>query len=564
MLTRLAISNLATIHDVCLEFEGGFTVLTGETGAGKSILIDAIHFVLGAKGKKELVRSGAGQTTVEAVFDLSALPWIRQELTRLEVPHARELVVRRTLQENGRSRALVNDCTVSQANLESLGTYLVNIHGQHDNQQLLDPDKHIGFLDDFGGLAEKRGAVGVCHAEYTALLRDRRELSEKAERKETRKAELLLEIEELGAARLAPGEEEQLRRDHSVLSNADSLANLIGTICEALYEGDEAILSRLAALGPALGQATAIDASLAPLREQFEPIRLHLDDFYRGLSGYRAKLESDPNRLEVINARLAEIERIKRRYGGSVESALALLESHAHELDGLDLAESRLEEINARIKEVAKRLHGQARELSGLRKKNAEQFDRLILEQLRALGMEKAAFQTRVEPLKNRDGSFPMYSPAGMDRVDFLLSANPGQAPRPFARIASGGELARTMLALKTILAKSDPTGTLIFDEVDTGISGALAEIVGKKLRALRKTHQVLCVTHLPQIAALGDAHLLVRKEIDGEQTFTKAHRLTEEEKVTEIARLLSGIEVSGHSLASAEEMLNRGRETAS
>lgn len=564
MLTRLAISNLATIQSLTIEFEQGFTVLTGETGAGKSILIDAIHFVLGAKAAKDQIRSGAEQTTVEAVFDLGALPEVRRELEKLEVPRNRELVVRRNLQSNGRSRALVNDCTISQSNLETLGAYLVNIHGQHDNQQLLNPDKHIDFLDAFGNLAPLRNRVEACHGEYTALLRARRELTEKAEQKEARKEELTAQIGELEAARLKPDEEEGLRQTHKVLANSETLTHLIGSVCEELYEGEEAILARLAAIAPALGQAAEIDDKLSALREQLSPIQLQLDDLYRSLSAYNGRLEADPNRLEHINARLAEIERIKRRYGGSVESAIALLEESEQELAQLDLTESRLEEINGQIKEVAKRLHGQAEELSALRKQSAQKFDRMILEQLRELAMEKAEFQTRVEPLKGKDGSFPMYSPIGMDRVEFLLSANPGQAPRPFSRIASGGELSRTMLALKTILAKSDPTGTLIFDEVDAGISGALAEMVGAKLRELRKTHQVLCVTHLPQIAALGTNHLLVRKEIENQQTFTHAHHLGEKEKVKEVARLLSGIEVSDHSLASAEEMVIRGRENAS
>ncbi len=564
MLTRLAISNLATIHSLTVDFQEGFTVLTGETGAGKSILIDAIHFVLGAKATKDQIRGGAEQTMVEAVFDFDGLPEIRSELERLQVPLEGELVVRRTLQSNGRSRAVVNDCTVSQANLENLGSYLVNIHGQHDNQQLLNPDKHVDFLDAYGELTTLRNQVEQSHKEYTALLRERRELSEQAEQKETRMTELTLQIEELKAAHLVPGEEEELRRNLSVLANADKLASLIGAIQEILYEGDEAILARLAGIAPSLAQAAAIDPSLAPLKEQFTPVQLQLEDVYRGLISYGAKLEADPNRLEQINGRLAEIERIKRRYGGSVEEALALLDVSEEELANLDLAEGRLEEINSKIKEVAKRLHGQAQQLSTLRKKAAEQFDRLILEQLRALGMEKAEFQTRVEPLKNKDGSFPMYSPIGMDRVEFLLSANPGQAPKPFSRIASGGELSRTMLALKTILANSDPTGTLIFDEVDTGVSGALAEMVGAKLRGLQSTHQVLCVTHLPQIAALGSNHLRVTKDVEGGETFTQVRILAEGEKVEEIARLLSGIDISNHSLASAEEMLNRGRETAS
>jgi DNA repair protein RecN (Recombination protein N) len=561
VLTRLTISNLATIQSLTIDFHQGFSVLTGETGAGKSILIDAIHFVLGAKAARDLIRTGAEQAMVEAQFDLDSLPEVRQDLEELEIPIEDELVVRRTLQSSGRSRALVNDCSVSQRRLEALGAYLVNIHGQHDNQLLLNPDKHIDYLDAFGEMDPLRTQVEESHREYTGLLRERRELNAQVEQREARKADLAEQIGELKAANLLPGEEEKLRQEHTLLANSETLSQLVGSACDALYEGEQAILSRLAAIFPSLTQAAKIDENLKPLQELLPSAQFQLEDLYRSLNAYLARLEGDPNRLEWVNERLAAIERIKRRYGGSVEAATELLRDNEKELDVLGRTEIRLEELNQRIREVAKRLHGSAEELSARRKQAAERFDHLILEQLRELGMEKAAFQTAIEPLKNSDGTYPMYSPAGMDRVEFLLSTNPGQELRPFSRIASGGELSRTMLALKTILARTDPTRTLIFDEVDAGISGALAEMVGAKLRGLGHTHQVLCVTHLPQIAALGSHHVLVSKEVGQQETFTNVNHLSEEEKVREVARLLSGIDVSGHSVASAEEMVSRGKE---
>lgn len=560
VLTRLAIANLATIESLAVEFEQGFTVLTGETGAGKSILIDAIQLVLGAKGAAHQIRTGAQQTTVEAVFDIRTLPAVRALLDELEIPAEPELVLRRNLNVGGRSRALANDCTISQARLEELGTLLVNVHGQHDNQQLLRPEKHIDYLDAYGGLENLKAEVGDCHRQYTQALKERRELRDQAQQREARREDLTNEIEELRLAGLAAGEEEALRHEHTLLAHAEQLALLTGSVCQGLYEGEDAVLPRLAALAPALKEARGIDGSLAPLLEQLDPIRFQLEDLYRQLNTYATGLEADPARLEQVNSRLAQIERMKRLYGGSVEAALARLAENERELESHERGGLKEEELGRQIGQLAKRLHDLSNTLSGRRATAAGQFDQLIVEQLRALGMEKAVFQTQIEPLKGQDGG-ALYSANGMDKVEFKLSTNAGQKLRPFARIASGGELSRTMLALKSILAKSDTTRTLIFDEVDAGISGALAEKVGHRLRDLGETHQVLCITHLPQIAALGANNVLVSKEMQERQTFTRITPLDEQQKVAEVARLLSGIEVSDHSLASAEEMVNRGRQ---
>lgn len=560
MLTRLAIANLATIESLAVEFEPGFTVLTGETGAGKSILIDAIQLVLGAKGAAHQIRTGAQQTTVEAVFDIRTLPAVRALLEELEIPAEPELVLRRNLNVSGRGRALANDCTISQARLEELGALLVNVHGQHDNQQLLRPEKHVDFLDAYGGLEYLRAEVGDCHRQYTQALKERRELRDQARQREARGETLKNEIEELRLAGLTAGEEEALRHEHTLLAHAEQLALLTGSVCQGLYEGEEAVLPRLAALAPALKEASGIDGGLAPLLEQLDPIRFQLEDLYRQLNTYATGLEADPARLEQVNSRLAQIERMKRLFGGSVEAALARLAENERELESHERGGLQEEELGTQIGQLAKRLHDLSNKLSGRRATAAERFDQLIVEQLRAFGMEKAEFQTQIEPLTGQDGG-ALYSANGTDKVEFKLSTNVGQKLRPFARIASGGELSRTMLALKSILAKSDTTRTLIFDEVDAGISGALAEKVGHKLRDLGKTHQVLCITHLPQIAALGASHVLVTKEMQERQTFTRVAPLDEQQKVAEVARLLSGIEVSDHSLASAEEMVNRGRQ---
>ena len=561
MLARLTIANLATIRSLSIEFEQGFTVLTGETGAGKSILIDAIRFVLGAKADAEQIRSGEGQTTVEATFRFSGLAEVETLLSDLGIPAEGELVLRRTLHGTGRSRAVANDCTISQPNLEKLAAYLVNIHGQHDNQLLLNPETHQDFLDAFGGLGNLKAEVESGHRDYTRLLRERKALKDLAEQREERRGELARQMEEIGSAALSPGEEEGLRQDHARLSNLETLTRLTGGARENLYEGENSLLARLAQLTLELKQAAAIDERLAGTVAQVEPLRFQLEDLYRTLGDYTARLEADPGELDRINARLAEIEKIKRRYGGSIAAALELLMENERELGVLERADTTAAELDEQIGAVAGRLHDFSRRLSEGRKGAATDLDRLITDQLRTLGMEKAIFETRIKPLSNSAGQTPFYTAKGTERVDFQLTTNPGQKLRPLSRIASGGELSRIMLALKSILAKTDPTRTLIFDEVDAGIGGSLAEIVGTELRGLGESHQVLCVTHLPQIAAMSTGHLRVTKEITGGETFTRAAALSEPERVQEVARMLSGFKVSDTSLASAQEMVNRGRQ---
>lgn len=560
MLTRLVISNLATIASLELDLERGFTVLTGETGAGKSILIDALRFALGARGAGDQVRTGARQTLVEAVFDVSALPEVTERLTALDIPCEGELTLRRLLAESGRSRALANDCTITQARLEELGRYLVNIHGQHDNQMLLDAATHIDFLDAFAGLLPLRAEVGAVHGEYSRILRERKTLREQAGNREARREELAAAVAELRAADLSAAEEETLREEHARLAHADQLAALTAAACDALSEAEVNLLARLGEVSQHLEQAAAIDPRLGAQAEPLGPLRIQLEELYQHLRAYGTGLEADPQRLEAVNTRLAELEKIKRRHGGDIPAALEALAAAERELATLEDLEGELARMDEAIQDMAGNLHSLSAKLSAQRKAAAARLDEAITAELRELGMERAVFETRIAPLQS-GGAKPGYSHSGMDTVEFLLSTNAGQAVRPLSRIASGGELSRTMLALKTVLAQADPTGTLIFDEVDAGISGRMAEIVGHKLRGLGTTHQVLCVTHLPQIAALGDRHVLVSKDTQAGQTFTRAEHLAEREKVAEVARLLSGVEVTSRSLASAEEMVNRGRQ---
>ena len=559
MLIRLAIANLATIQSLQVELGEGFTVLTGETGAGKSILIDALRFVLGDKPSADRVRSGARETMVEATFEVSTLPEVRERLAELGIPCDGELVLRRIQQATGRSRAVANDSTLTQTALEQLGRHLVNIHGQHDHQLLLDRAFHIGFLDAFGGLEGEREALAEAYREHNRLTQQVRRLAEEAAAREARRAELATLIEAVRAAAPRPGEKEELRAELNRLGNAETLARVAHGAAEVLYEGEQTLHARLGELVQTLAEGARIDPALQELVDAAAPLRFTLEDLYRNVGAYAARIEPDPGRLEEVNGRLAELEKLERRFGGSLAAALAQAEAAEGELAALEQAEGSREQLERRRGEVAGGLHRLAERVSARRKEVATRLTHLISGQLRELGMDKATFQIPVEPLVAPSGKTPYITSTGMDGVEFLISTNPGQALRPLRRVASGGELSRVMLALKSILAATDPTPTLIFDEVDAGIGGATAEIVGNKLRGLGETHQVLCITHLPQIAALGHRHLLVRKEMRGQETFTSIAPLEGEEKVREVARLLSGLETTERSLASAEELISRG-----
>ncbi|MDH5751518.1 MAG: DNA repair protein RecN [Deltaproteobacteria bacterium] len=561
VLIRLAISNLATIESLVLELPGGFTVLTGETGAGKSILLDAIRFVMGGRPSPEKVRTGTRQTLVEAAFDVSGQPDVLELLSRLGIPCQGELTVRRAMGENGRSRSLANDCSITQGALEELGDYLVNIHGQHDNQRLLNPATHLEFLDSFGGLDEPRKQVRETFLQYTGLLKERADREKANRERQAERESLIAAVEEIGRAELAVGESAALKAELARLTHAEKLFGLTGQVLRHLYEGEAPVLGAMRDIKRCLDEAAGIDPRLEDQAGQLEPLLYQLEDLHRGVLDYNAKMEAEPERLEQVNERLALLEKILRRHGPTEEEALEKLARAGRELQALDSGEEQLRELGEEISRVARRLHDLSLDLSGRRKEAAGRLDAMVVEQLRELGMNKAEFSTAIEPLASPAGVSPYYTATGADRVEFLLNTNPGQKIRPLAKTASGGELSRTMLALKTVLAREDPTATLIFDEVDSGISGKTAEIVGRKLSNLAQSHQVLCVTHLPQIAALGNNHMRVSKDTSSGAAYTSVERLGETEQVLEVARLLSGMEISEHSLASAREMVGRGRK---
>ncbi len=559
MLSQLVITNLATIEHLQIDLPTGFLVFTGETGSGKSMLVDALRFVMGVPAGAEKRRSASAETQVKAVFKLTPTSEASNWLHTMGIAVNGEVVICRSLSAQGRSRSVVNDQVISQSQLGTLGGYLVNIHGQHDNQLLLHPRNHVNFLDSFASLTELRDQVTKTHQEYSQLMEEQKALNALLKEKDWREKMLEETVADIESASPHTEDEANLRSEHARLMHSEQLHAYLASADDFIYEGEINALQLLKQAQKCLQDADRLDQSLRVVSKHLEPLCCQIQDLHHELATYLGKLENNPSQLELLNEQLASVEKISRRYGSLAEAQQKLQQSRL-ELKKIQNSTQEQAQLEERIIKQATRLHELSSQLSQVRKEHASKLTEMVNQELQELGMEHACFEIDVQPLRpsqaEDDNGKPRYSPRGMDAVEFILSPNPGLEPRPLSRIASGGELSRVMLALKTVLAQADFTNTLIFDEVDSGISGRTADITGRKLRHLGKSHQVLCVTHLPQIAAQGDSHFLVEKYVENEQTFSSVRNLSPEEKVQEIARLLSGMDITKSSQESAKEMI--------
>ena len=555
MLRELSIKNVAVIDTLTVSFVPGLNVLTGETGAGKSILIDALQLVLGARSSEDLLRSGAEEAVVEAALDAPADPagLAVLEAEGIAVDPGEFLILRRHLFRDGKSKAYVGGRLTSAATLRALAECLVDIHGQHPGQPLLDPRRHREFVDAYAGVLSETDVYREEFAKWQGLQRERDALLA-AERERARRTELLeFQRREMEGARLEPDEEEALAAERGILANHERLFSTVEHAYVELEESEGAVLMRLGALATRLRDAAAIDARLREILEALETAMVHLGEAARGLRDYRGRIEFDPQRLESIEARLHEIGKLKRKYGGSLADLLAHLAGVRRDLETLEQSEARLQDVERALRESGSELLRQAVALSAARRRAAQALQKAVLAELTELGMAKAAFEVRVT---TGAGDEAALGPHGLDAIEFLISPNPGEPVKPLHKIASGGELSRVMLAIRTILADADRTPTVIFDEVDAGIGGSMGEVVGRKLSAASKRHQVLCVTHLPQIACFGDQHLLVQKRSRDDRTETTVRALSAEERTREVARMLGGPSRSATALDHANELL--------
>ena len=557
MLKLLKIKNIAVISGVELEFGGGLTVLTGETGAGKSILIDALGLLLGARASPELIRTGEEQAVVEALVESAGAASV---LEAHGLPSEDgDLILRREIHASGKGRASVNGALVPVSVLRDLAPWVATIHGQHGPQGLLDAETHLGVLDRNAELTEDATKVAEAYRRLRDVEGALRTLRQDRSVAEQRRDSLAHQVDEIDRAALVPGEEDALRQEKAVQSNAGRLAALTAEAYGLLYDAEDAVLPQLGLVYRKLEDLGRIDPRFGPFLEARVPVRAQLEDLAFFLRDYAQTLEVTPGRLDEIEGRLALIERLKRRYGATVEEMLASAASGRGELARLGAPEERERALEAQRGEAVASFLELARGLSRRRRAAGLELAARVQGELGQLAMEKTRFEVAFQPLASGDGEdTARWSDRGLDAVEFLLSPNPGEELRPLARIASGGELSRILLALNAVAAVEAAAETLVFDEVDAGIGGRVAEVVGRKLRTVAETHQVLCVTHLPQIASLADRHYVVSKrEVKG-RTVTDVRPLDGPERIEEVARMLGGATITDTTRRHAREMVKQ------
>ena len=559
MLTELRIANFGVIEQLALQFDKGFTVFTGETGAGKSLLIDAVTLLVGGRASGEHIRADAEEADLEASFLLSP---DHPVLATLEAkgfarPGEPEIIVRRVLSRTGRHRTFLNGNLCPVHLLEQLGGALVDIHGQHDQQSLLSAPVQLEALDAFGRLQSLRREYGKVYEEWRGQAAAIDQLKQETARRREREELLRFQLQELSEAELQLGEDQELERERPRLAHGRQLRELSDQVYELLYAGDSGILTTLSQGEKVVARLESIDAGTASWSQILSDCAVQLRELADEVRRYRDAVEDNPERLVEIEQRLDRLHRLSKKYGGSLDSALAQREALREQVSRLEGADAELATLEHEQKTRVETLRKLSDRLSRKRNEAAGRLSAQVSRELTALRMDRTRFSVSVAPAPS-DGAF---GPTGNDNVEFLFCANPGEPLKPLARVASGGELSRVMLALKTILADGDQVPVLIFDEVDSGVGGAVAEVMGKRLRALARYHQVLSVTHLPQVCAQAHTHFLVEKEVRQKRTVTQVRRLDRDGRENEVARMLAGVTVTKNARAAAADMIGSARE---
>jgi DNA repair protein RecN (Recombination protein N) len=577
MLVSLAVRDLVLIDGLVLELGDGLNVLSGETGAGKSILVDALALVLGGRARPEVVRTGRDHAEVEALFEISAHPRLRAKLDELELAgDGDELLVRRVVSANGRSKAYVNGRLIPATQLAQLVRGLVDVSSQHESQTLCDAGTHAALLDAYAGLSAERDGLAK---EVATILGLDREIAEAKGRVETLRARedfLRFQLHELGELDAKPGEEKELEALRGKLRHADRLSSTTRRAAERLDDGDETLLDGLRRLASDLGHVAELDETLVPQVAAIEGAVETLSDVARTLSRYAGDVEADPGRLAEVEERLFKLQRLLRKHGPTTEDLLAHAAKLEAELAGLEGSDDRIAGLEIQRAGLVDRATEKARRLSEGRRAAARALGDAIAAELSSLAMGRARIVVDVAPIEAAeasaedegalavaldDGTRARLTRGGIDRVEIMIAPNPGEDPRPLRRIASGGELSRALLAVKRVLAATGPAGLYVFDEVDSGVGGAVAEAIGRKIADVAKHHQVLCITHLPQIAAFADVHFSVRKREEAGRTISEVKRLDGKARVEELARMLGGATITATTRKAAEEMIRESKK---
>jgi DNA repair protein RecN (Recombination protein N) len=567
MLALLNISNIALIEDLRVEFDSGLNLLTGETGSGKSIIVDALGVLIGGRFTSDLLKSGAERGFIEGLFSVTRNPTLdlmladagiipaTYERENLSLDESYELIIRREITESGRNKIFINNQLATQSFLRDLRSFLVDIHGQGDQQTLFNPETHLELLDAFAGVNEVRQQVLESHKHWNNLRRELNELN----RDEAERFQLVdilrFQIDELERAQLSIGEEEQLEEERRRLMNVEKLTSLSTESYRLVYEDDDAALARIRQTTKRLEELVKFDAGFKDYQEGLESAQAVLEDLAFSLREFSDKLEFSPGRLAQIEDRLADLSRIRRKYGGSVEAALEHLANAQDRLSSVERSDERETELKAEFAKAQDEYLKQAGKLHMDRVRAARKFEQAVEAGLTEVAMDNARFQVQITKPKSDDEPHS-FGPNGIDNIEFYFSANVGEELRPLARVASGGEASRLMLVLKTVANAAEFPRTIVFDEIDTGIGGRVSESVGVKLKRLSQTNQVLCVTHQPQIARFADNHLAVQKTVAKNRTQVSVEKLDRRGRIEELARMLTGAEITESARKHAKELL--------
>ncbi len=566
MLVSLYIRDYALIDELEVDFSNGLNIITGETGTGKSILVGALKLILGERAQTDSIRSGARKSIVEGVFEVSDVPSVFRLLEEGDFDLVPQLILRREVID-GKSRAFINDSPATLQQLRALGNELVDLHGQHEHQSLLRPEKHIELIDSFGGLNSLHISYREEYRRVADLIRLRDELKRKEGELSQQRELFAFQIEEIDRTGPAAGEEDDLNAERRILENAEKLFISTASLFDALYEADDSVQDLLVQVRNELQDLSRIDRAFDELQKEISSAQVAVSETAKALQEYNSRVEFNPDRLNEIRERLIDLDRLKLRYGGSIEAVLShrqeIGEKHSVAVDfegTLGRLDSEIRDVQAELSDVAIRQSLKRQEVAG-------RIEAAIVSELSLLGIPDSKFEIRFErePETNgwitddENGESMRYAalPGGLDRANFCLSTNVGEEVKPLATVASGGEISRIMLAFKSILAKSDRLPLLIFDEIDAGVSGSMARRVGERLHSLGRYHQIIAITHLPQVASMADTHYKIEKIVHDDRTTTSIRRLQKEERQEEIASLISGDQVTEAARTSAQELID-------
>jgi len=554
MIKSLHIKNLATIEDIELDLEDGFSILTGETGAGKSIIIDGIRLVMGEKGSPDMIRTGKKEISVETIFQLLK---DRIDLKNSLPGAENELFVQRKIPEKGTGKGYLNGTLVPVKKLKESSGELVDIYGQNDHVFLLQLEYQLNYLDDYANAFSLKKKVAHTAQELKKLIREKKELETKEREREQRLDFLDFQIKEIEKANIKEGEEEELHQNRNILKNSEKINSLVEKALNTSYSQENSISALLIQLQDIVSDLVDFDKTFKETNDVINQFSITIGEFSDFLIKFKEKQSSAPEKLEELEERLSQIEKLKRKYGDSIKDILSYFEKAKQEYKTLSSSQEKLQKLETEIEKKFSEYKTNTKELSSLRIRSAHKLEKQVEKEIALLGMIKGRFKIKIETSVPNLETMDKVKESGTEEVEFIISPNPGEELRPLRKIASGGELSRMMLALKTTGKETERLKTMIFDEIDSGIGGKTAEFVAQKLKKLSEQNQIICITHLPQIASFAAHHYRINKKVDKERTFTTVKKLSFEERVTEIARLLAGSRITESTLKSAREMLN-------